>query len=927
MFYYRDFIVKVINLDDSSLITYEEHEAPILSVSLDPNGDYVASSSCDGSVKLWSKAEKEIIKSWASHHPKCNDLAKSNTLARMSWHPSGSTIAIPDEHSVQVFQRGSWNLDTTLKLPLFQGISLCSFNFDGSFLAAANAVGQIVVWNMENILEPIAIFVPEEISAVTAIKWHPAKPTVFAFANSDGKFSTFAFTSDKESASKKLDTLVTNLYGIDPNILDEDFTEEEFDASHKLSKNQENDEIPIKKTKKRVIIDDDEDDEPSNVIVTDINDELVEASLNMPAQDDYNDISFGGNGDEDGDNEFDIGALKKKYDAQIFNDKPAADDKSQEEESEPRPTHAEKIKVVRAEPKLQRPFQPGSTPVTLEQRFMVWNDVGIVRCYNTDDENSIDVEFHDTATHHSIHHDNSETQYSIAALSNDALVFANKNIESSSRLACTCLFLSIDVNKKWEVNMPSEEFIECLAIGANFIAVATDQRYVRLFSLSGVQIGIFSITGPPVTMSAQEKSLMVVYHSGCPTSDDQNLSMFLFKIDSQTAIIRKQITPNSIALPLSPKSLLTWAGFTEEGTPSIVDMSGVVKLYTNYYGNTWIPIASLHSTHENKLDTCFVIGVSEVQQQIRHIFCKGLRYPMTIPRPTVSVSPFELPSCEKETSRRKLEEKHLRAKLAVHLFNKLLDEGFEVDTLVEQNTKIMIDSLVRMFATAVDANSENLALEIARLMPNQKAIELASRYAKSKKRTALATQLNDVMIEKVNEVAEEVTIDENMSHCPSPHRNSEVLIEKQTEQNLLKPKSLITTRKNKGSDDEHEQPLQRKYKQQDSDNGETLRPKPTTFSMKNALNPFSRASQKRSRQESNEDDGLYSSDDEDRISKLAFDEFYKANKSRLGDDNSEMDDDDLKSIARDEFDSISSDDKDAWIEVAKTVSKKKKLRY
>ena len=46
---------------------------------------------------------------------------------------------------------------------------------------------------------------------------------------------------------------------------------------------------------------------------------------------------------------------------------------------------------------LQGPFQPGSTPIHLESRFMVWNSVGIVKSFNSDDENSIDVEFHDAS--------------------------------------------------------------------------------------------------------------------------------------------------------------------------------------------------------------------------------------------------------------------------------------------------------------------------------------------------------------------------------------------------------------------------------------------------------------------------------------------------------------------------------------------------
>lgn len=49
--------------------------------------------------------------------------------------------------------------------------------------------------------------------------------------------------------------------------------------------------------------------------------------------------------------------------------------------------------------KLQQSFQPGSTPIHLEHRFMVWNHTGIVTSHRSDTENSILVEFHDVTVH------------------------------------------------------------------------------------------------------------------------------------------------------------------------------------------------------------------------------------------------------------------------------------------------------------------------------------------------------------------------------------------------------------------------------------------------------------------------------------------------------------------------------------------------
>jgi chromosome transmission fidelity protein 4 len=49
--------------------------------------------------------------------------------------------------------------------------------------------------------------------------------------------------------------------------------------------------------------------------------------------------------------------------------------------------------------------------------------VGIVLQYDTEEEQSINVEFHDAATHHALHIRN-QASYTMAALSQQALVLA-----------------------------------------------------------------------------------------------------------------------------------------------------------------------------------------------------------------------------------------------------------------------------------------------------------------------------------------------------------------------------------------------------------------------------------------------------------------------------------------------------------------------
>lgn len=54
---------------------------------------------------------------------------------------------------------------------------------------------------------------------------------------------------------------------------------------------------------------------------------------------------------------------------------------------------------------------------------MVWNGIGIVRSHISESENSIEVEFHDSLTHHGIHMNN-YLGHTMASLSNSVLAMA-----------------------------------------------------------------------------------------------------------------------------------------------------------------------------------------------------------------------------------------------------------------------------------------------------------------------------------------------------------------------------------------------------------------------------------------------------------------------------------------------------------------------
>jgi len=79
--------------------------------------------------------------------------------------------------------------------------------------------------------------------------------------------------------------------------------------------------------------------------------------------------------------------------------------------------------------------------------------------YNTEEEESIDVEFHDTATHHAIHINNTQG-HTMADLSAEAILLASEadgDTPRSVKFTVSDAFINILVLYKWLLS----EFLSC----------------------------------------------------------------------------------------------------------------------------------------------------------------------------------------------------------------------------------------------------------------------------------------------------------------------------------------------------------------------------------------------------------------------------------------------------------------------------------
>lgn len=71
-----------------------------------------------------------------------------------------------------------------------------------------------------------------------------------------------------------------------------------------------------------------------------------------------------------------------------------------------------------------------------------------------------------------------------------------------------------DGSKEWIMQLPDGEDALAVVASGGWIAVATDTRMLRIYTVAGTQREIISLPGPVVCLAAKNDKLAAVFHTG-----------------------------------------------------------------------------------------------------------------------------------------------------------------------------------------------------------------------------------------------------------------------------------------------------------------------------------------------------------------------------------------------------------------------------
>ncbi|KAI3380750.1 hypothetical protein SNEBB_004730 [Seison nebaliae] len=356
-------------LQDEDSFTYHGHTSNILSIALIGNGKHFASSSCDGSIRLWCFRKKTSLK--ALHYLPRISFYSFNTKHRAIVCVTNEIVCIPNNTIVEFYEMEENKMKKIKELTdrtITQAINIAKLNDIGTLLAIGLTDGSLYVFQYDK-LKLIEKFNKDH-SSIMDIIWGDDDSTIF-YSNNQGMIMKCCVQSRSKSEIVKDDcdtgTSLSELkksLGFPSQTVDDINNYDDFFCNEDGNENNSSfiDDSKEKKKKNRIISDDfDMEEENSKTRDGENNEKKKLLEVDRSPLMDYGRIGM---------------EKMKNYVENMM-----------------------KINV-------RKSFISGSFPRNGNEKIMKWNSIGQIIMYwnekNGQQSPSIDINFFDVSVHHSM---------------------------------------------------------------------------------------------------------------------------------------------------------------------------------------------------------------------------------------------------------------------------------------------------------------------------------------------------------------------------------------------------------------------------------------------------------------------------------------------------------------------------------------------
>ncbi|KAI8359261.1 hypothetical protein B0O80DRAFT_439828 [Mortierella sp. GBAus27b] len=191
--------VKIIDLEEAeNCWAFQGHKKAINSLSFDPLGQFLISSSCDGTVIVWDLKSKdtspiEIIKVM---EPTTTDSIATIPVA---WHPSNEFFIIGKDKDIAAHYRHTWKKSFTYRTGSSQPVRSLAWSPNGKFIAATSIDTDLWIWQYKEKDAPMLKHKHTQ-GGITGIAWIP-NANRLVFGDTKGELSQWDDVIDADKGS------------------------------------------------------------------------------------------------------------------------------------------------------------------------------------------------------------------------------------------------------------------------------------------------------------------------------------------------------------------------------------------------------------------------------------------------------------------------------------------------------------------------------------------------------------------------------------------------------------------------------------------------------------------------------------------------------------------------------------------------------